>query len=63
VWQKWGKKALRADRRQTLPYPDYGRVARHPPGIGLRHYLANGKTIIKAEHAFVGLFHFADRRE
>jgi hypothetical protein len=39
------------------------RLARHPPGIGLRHYLANGKTIIKAEHASVGLFHFADRRE
>jgi hypothetical protein len=38
------------------------RFARHPPGIGLCH-LANGKTIIKAEYASVGLFHLADHRE
>jgi hypothetical protein len=38
------------------------RFARHPPGIGLCH-LANGKTIIKAEYASVGLFHPADHRE
>jgi hypothetical protein len=47
----------------TLTQSGYFRVARHPPGIGLRHYLANGKTIIKAEYASVGLFHLADHRE